>query len=155
MKRKFWPHFQLYTILSHIAPSIFSGWDTMIKTIFMQKKNAKSTCRTTANQKVSAHQNEKPVYKMREVFGDNRSDMVPQYFPHSVDWLSGKDPTSKAGVIGVVGSTPGSGRSPGGGNDNPLQYSHQENSMDRGAWWVTVHRVAESDMTEWLRTYVW
>ena len=46
------------------------------------------------------------------------------------------------------GSIPGSGRSPGRGNDNPLQYSCLENPMDRGAWWVTVHVVAKSDMTE-------
>ena len=40
--------------------------------------------------------------------------------------------------------TPGLGRSPGGGHGNPLQYSCLENSMDRGAWWATVHRVAKS-----------
>ena len=39
---------------------------------------------------------------------------------------------------------PGSGRSPGEGNGNPLQYSCLENYMDRGAWWATVHRVARS-----------
>jgi len=37
---------------------------------------------------------------------------------------------------------------PGGGHSNPLQYSCLENPMDRGAWWATVHRVSESDMTE-------
>ena len=42
----------------------------------------------------------------------------------------------------VVCSVPGLGRSPGGGNDNPLQYSRLENSMNRGAWWATVHGVA-------------
>ena len=43
---------------------------------------------------------------------------------------------------------PGSGRSLGGGNGNPLQYSCLENFMDRGAWQVTVHGVTELDMTE-------
>ena len=48
-----------------------------------------------------------------------------------------------------VGSIPGSGRSPGRGHGNPLQYYSLENPMDRGAWWATVHRVhKESDMTE-------
>ena len=43
-----------------------------------------------------------------------------------------------------VGSIPGSGRSPGAGNGNPLQYSCLENPMDREAWQATVHRVAKS-----------
>ena len=48
-----------------------------------------------------------------------------------------------------VGSVPGSGRSPGGGYSNPLQYSCLENPMDSGAWWATVHGVTESQpMTE-------
>ena len=47
---------------------------------------------------------------------------------------SGRDP----------GSIPGSRRSPEEGNGNPLQYSCLENSMDRGAWWATVHGVAKS-----------
>ena len=45
---------------------------------------------------------------------------------------------------GDPGSIPGSGRSPGEGNGNPLQYSCLENPMDRGAWQATVHRVAKS-----------
>ena len=43
---------------------------------------------------------------------------------------------------GDLGSIPESGRSPGEGNDSPLQYSCLENPMDRGAWWATVHGVA-------------
>ena len=43
-----------------------------------------------------------------------------------------------------LGSIPGLGRSPGGGHGNPLQYSCLENPMDRGAWQVTVQRVAQS-----------
>ena len=42
-----------------------------------------------------------------------------------------------------AGSIPGSGRSPGGGHSNSLQYSCLENAMDRGAWQATVHRVAK------------
>ena len=42
------------------------------------------------------------------------------------------------------GSTPGSGRSPGGGNGNPLSYSSLENPVDRGAWQATVYEVAKS-----------
>ena len=44
---------------------------------------------------------------------------------------------------GDMGSTPGSGRSLGEGNGNPLQYSGLENSMDRGAWWAIVHGVTK------------
>ena len=46
---------------------------------------------------------------------------------------------------GDVGSFPGWGRSPGGGNGNPLQYC-LENPMDRGAWWAAVHGVTELDL---------
>ena len=45
---------------------------------------------------------------------------------------------------GDLGSIPGSGRSPGEGNGNPLQYSYLENSMDRGAGWATVQGVSKS-----------
>ena len=45
---------------------------------------------------------------------------------------------------GDWGSIPGSGRSPGEGNGNPLQHSCLENPMDRGAWWTTVRGVAKS-----------
>ena len=45
---------------------------------------------------------------------------------------------------GDAGLIPGSGRSPGGRQGKPLQYSYMENPMDRGAWWATVHRVTKS-----------
>ena len=54
-----------------------------------------------------------------------------------------RNPPANAGDIRDVGSIPGSGRSPGEGNGNPLQYSCLENPMDRGTWWFTVHRVAK------------
>ena len=53
---------------------------------------------------------------------------------------------ANAGDTEDMGSIPGLGRSPGGGNDNPFQYSYLENATDRGAWWVTVHGVAKSWM---------
>ena len=49
-------------------------------------------------------------------------------------------------LAGDLGSIPGSGRSPGEGNGNPLQYSCLENSTDRGAWWATVHGVTKSEI---------
>ena len=56
-------------------------------------------------------------------------------------WLSGKESSCNEGN---VGSVPRSGRSPGGGNDNPLQYSCLETPMDGGAWQATVPGVAKS-----------
>ena len=56
-----------------------------------------------------------------------------------------KESTCNAEDMGLI---PWSGRSPGEGNGNPLQYSCLGNPMDRGAWWATVHGVTkESDMT--------
>ena len=46
-----------------------------------------------------------------------------------------------------MGSVPGSGRSLGEGNGNPLQYSYLGNPMDRGAWWATVHGVEKKSDT--------
>jgi len=63
-------------------------------------------------------------------------------------WLSGKESACSVEDAGDWGSIPGSGRCPGGGNGNLLQYSCWGNPMDRGAWWVTVHRVTKGHMTE-------
>ena len=57
---------------------------------------------------------------------------------------SSSDGKPSACNMGDHGSIPRLGRSPGEGNSNPLQYSCLENSMDRGAWWATVHGVAKS-----------
>ena len=55
-----------------------------------------------------------------------------------------KNPPDNAGDLRDMGSTPGSGRSPGRGHGDPLQYSCLENPMDRGAWRAIVHGVAKS-----------
>ena len=60
----------------------------------------------------------------------------------------GSDSKEFACNAGDLGSTPGLRRSPEEEIGNPLQCSCLENSMDRGAWWATVHGVTESDMSE-------
>ena len=65
--------------------------------------------------------------------------------------LVAKNLPANAGGLGEAYSTPGSGRSPGEGNSNPLQYSCLENFMDRGTWQASVHGShKESDTTEQL-----
>ena len=70
--------------------------------------------------------------------------------PSSCIWVSyiiskgfpgGSDGKESACHVGVLGSIPGLGRSPGRGHGNPLQYSRLENPMGRGAWWATVRGV--------------
>ena len=56
----------------------------------------------------------------------------------------GSEVKASACNAGDQGLIPGSGRSPGEGNGNPLQYSCMENPMDGGAWWATVPRVTKS-----------
>ena len=66
---------------------------------------------------------------------------------HDCDWkgmaLVIKNSPANTGEVRDSGSSLGSGRSPGEGNGNPFQYSFLENSMDRGAWWATFHRVSK------------
>ena len=60
-------------------------------------------------------------------------------------WLSGLP--AHAGDTGDLGSIPGSGSYPAGGNGKALQYSCLEHTVDRQAWWASVHEVTESGMT--------
>ena len=55
-----------------------------------------------------------------------------------------KNPITNEGDLRVVGLIPGLGRSSGGGHGNQLQYFCLKNPMDRGAWWATIHRVANN-----------
>ena len=71
-------------------------------------------------------------------------------------WLSSKESTGRAGNKGDADSLHGLGRCPGGGYGNPLQYSCQGNTVDRGAWLATVHGVAKSwTWLIWLSTYAY
>ena len=72
------------------------------------------------------------VKRHRGFPGDIGGNLLPKNLP------------ANAGGIKVMGLIPGSVRSPGGGQGNPLQHSRLENPMDRGAWWATVHRVTKS-----------
>ena len=64
--------------------------------------------------------------------------------PSVCDFPGGSDGKASAYNVGDLGSIPGSGRSPGEGNGNPLQYSCLENVMGGGAWWAIVQEVAKS-----------
>ena len=61
-----------------------------------------------------------------------------------LDFPGGSEVKASACNVGDPGLTPGSGRSPGEGNGNPLQYSCLGNPMDRGDWWATVYAVRKS-----------
>jgi len=63
------------------------------------------------------------------------------WYKASDGFPGGSDNKESAFNIRDPGSIPEPGRSPGEGNSNPLQYSFLENSMDRGAWWATVHGI--------------
>ena len=65
----------------------------------------------------------------------------------TLDFPGGSQGKASAYNMGDPRSVPGLRRFPGEGNGNPLQYSCLENHTDRGAWWATVHGVAESDAT--------
>ena len=69
---------------------------------------------------------------------------IPVFISPLEDSLIAQSEENLPASAGDQVSIPGSGRYPGEGNGNPLQYSCLENSMDRGAWWATVHGVAKS-----------
>ena len=75
--------------------------------------------------------------------------------PVFLGFPGGSDSKETSCNAGDLGSIPGSGRSPGERNGSLLQYSGLENSVDRGTWWATVHRVGrkKSDTTEQLNIH--
>ena len=72
--------------------------------------------------------------------GSDTTERLSFLFPFTFKWLHGEESPAK---VGNAGSIPGSGRSPGEGNGNSLQYSCLGNPMDVGAWQATVHGVAK------------
>ena len=100
----------------------------------------------------------KKVNLFTEAFGNGKIDIIQHtlnYFLLKGLWASQvvlvvKNLSVHTGDAGLIA---GSGRSPGVGNGNPLQYPCLGNPTDRGAWWATVHGVAESDTTECTRVH--
>ena len=81
-------------------------------------------------------------YRTRKFFHDkSKILLLPSNVQKFLGGLDGKESTCDAGDLGLI---PGSGKSFGEGNGNPLQYSCLENSMDRGAWQATVQNVAKN-----------
>ena len=70
-------------------------------------------------------------------------------------WLSGKEHAYQCRRYGDVGPIPESGRSSGIGNGNALQYSCLEKSVDRGAWWATIHKVTDNQIQLYIHTYTY
>ena len=94
-------------------------------------------------------------------WGHKESDMTEQLNSNN-RWgkkgvpaaASGQKPTCHCRRCKRQGSIPGSGRAPGGGHGNSLQYSCLEKPMDRGAWWATVHGISKSQtQLKWLSTH--
>ena len=80
-----------------------------------------------------------PLYQKES---STKNKLYLETFPGGV---SGKEPACQCRLdLRLTSSIPGSGRFPGEGNGNPLQYPYMENPMDRGAWQATVHGVTQS-----------
>ena len=96
----------------------------------------------SATQRIS--HSEQYYFSEQKFFRNLVIKFLKHSFQHIWNFPGGSDNKAPACNVGNPGSIPGSGRSPGEGNGIPLQYSCLENHMDREVWWVTVHRVAES-----------
>ena len=97
-----------------------------------------------------------PILKHKSVYFTNAPILITTYrrlgvFPGGIVV---KNLPANAGDKWDLGLIPGSRRTPGGGNGNPLLYSCLENPMERGAWWVVIHGVAKSWtwLSDWAHT---
>ena len=138
------------------VPLLWESWQTDFKIVkYFQEKNLelKFFYRQIFNKAL------KPITKiwfswLAVTFSPNVSliacTLSPKLYIYT-DFPGGSDGEESACNAGDTGFIHGSGRSPGKGNSNPLQYYCLENSMDRETWWVTVNGdIKELDMTEWL-----
>ena len=95
-----------------------------------------------------------PILLLPPLHHHNKKKSLSSYsVPHGLPWrLSGKESTCSAGGMDLI---PGTGRAPGEGNGNPLQYCCLDNPMDRGAWRAAVHGVTKSRawLSYWGRIY--
>ena len=95
---------------------------------------------------VSLQTNHESVFKRKWKQKCNQKKIEREFFENGLGFLGGsevKNPPANAGDARDGGWISQSGKSPGEGNDNPLQYSCLGNPMDRGVWWVTVHGVTK------------
>ena len=81
------------------------------------------------------------------MLGSGAQKVIQLYISRQIDrWASPGGAVVKSLPATGMDLTPESGRSPGGGNGNPLQYSCLENTIDRGAWWAAVHGVTKTQI---------
>ena len=118
-----------------------------------KKKNHPHTTLFLAQHSVSISMTPSSGPKYTPVLHHN-PHLFPPYLILIWGFPDGSEVKASACNMEDLSSIPGSGRSPGGGNGNPLQYSCLENPMDGGAWWATVHGVTESH-TRLSDIWVW
>ena len=111
-----------------------------------RERESRTTLQEKWNNKSRIYIKKKRIYKFKKRKG--RETYIAFLLRITIVWgfpgsISDKE-SAKAGDVRDAGSIPGWGISPGGRHANPLQYSCLENPMDRGIWWATVHRVANS-----------
>ena len=129
--------YELYYICTHICKGVFLTFYSSFRD-------------TSSPRKHRAHWSHRNDNIQGEyVEGDERRTQAGELSDISLGFPGGAEVKASACSVGDLGSIPGSGRSPGEGNGNPLQYSCLGNPKDRGVWWATVHGVPKkSDTTE-------
>ena len=114
--------------------------DATRKLLELINEHSKVTGYKSNTQKSLYTNNEKSEREIKETIPFTTTTKRIKYLGINLPTFPGEsDSKESACIVGDLGSIPGSGRSPGEGNGNPLQYSCLENPMDGGAWWATVH----------------